>query len=204
MSTRIPGQVIGTAGGSLAGAGSTFAANASVARVGAEGERKSAAILNKLAARPGGPSVLHDLSIPLPGVRANVDHVVVSGRTVTVIDTKAWAGAIYWTLAGKTFRGLKRFVVEGKGGTSYPAEKRTLLMARTAYAKHLGIPEADIRLGLIIWPTGRKRHNTLLLAAAGNPKTVDGNALTVGRAGRLFGSRPADPTILTALARLTK
>jgi len=179
MSTRIPGQVIGNSGGSLAGAGNTFAANAGVARVGANGERKSAAILNQLAARPGGPSVLHDLSIPIPGVRANVDHVVVSGRTITVIDTKAWSGAVYWTVAGKTFRGLKRFAVDGKGGTSYPAEKRTLPMARTAYARHLGIPESDIRLGLIIWPTGRKRLSTLLFSGAGNPKTVDGNALTV-------------------------
>ena len=199
---KIPGQIVGTPGGSLAGA--IFTANESVARIGANGERKTAKILNELASKIGGPSVLHDLSIPIKGIAANVDHVVVSGTTITIIDTKAWAGDFYWTLAGKTYRGLSRFATTSRGTTSYPAEKRTLPMARDAYAKYLGIPVTDIRLGLIIWPTGQKALNLLFFRGAGSPKAVDGTTLTVGRAGRLFGNRPADPRMLLALTRLVK
>lgn len=203
MAPKVPGQVIGTPGGSLAGA--TFAANASVAKVGADGERRTAVILDALALRPGGPSVLHDLNIPNPKYSANVDHVIVSGSTVTIIDTKVWASNFYWTLAGKTYRGLKRFASAGKGGViSYPAEKRTLPMAKTAYARYLGIPESNIRLGLIIWPAGAKPMNLIFFRGAGSPAAVDGTKLTPARAGRMFGSRPADPHLLVALARLVK
>ena len=203
MAIKVPGQIVGTAGGSLIGA--TFAANASVARVGADGERKTAAILDALARQLGGPSVLHDLNIPNPKYSANVDHVVVSGNIVTIIDTKVWASNFYWTLAGKTRRGLKRFAATSKDGTiSYPAEKRTLPMAKTAYARYLGIPEANIRLGLIIWPAGTKPLNLLFFRGAGSPTAVDGSKLTPGRAGRLFGNRPADPHLFIALTRLVK
>ncbi|WP_185204278.1 nuclease-related domain-containing protein [Glaciihabitans sp. INWT7] len=202
MSVRYPGQVIGTPGGSLAGA--TFTANEAVGRIGAKGERRTAEILNQLAHAPGGPSILHDLSIPIKGVNANVDHVVVSGRTVTIIDTKVWAGAFYWTLAGRTYRGWKRFATTGKAGVSYPAEKRTLPMARDSYAKYLGTPVADVKISLIVWPSSKTPLNLTLFAGAGNPKTVDGTKLTVGRAGRLYGRRPADANLLSALAKLTK
>jgi hypothetical protein len=202
MAVRVPGQTAGTPGGSLLGA--SFAANKGVAAAGARGERQSAVILDELATRIGGPSVLHDLSIPLPGVSANVDHVVVSGRKITIIDTKVWAGNLYWTIAGKTYRGLSRFKVAGKSGDSYPAEKRTLPMARDAYAKYLGIPVTDIRIGLIIWPTGPKALSTFLFRSPGAATAVNGNKLTAARAGRLFGSRPADVNIFVALTRLTK
>jgi hypothetical protein len=203
VSVRLPGQILGTPGGSLAGA--KFAANANVARVGADGERKTAVILNALASQPGGPSVLHDLDIPNPKYSANVDHVIVSGKTVTIIDTKVWAGNFYWTLAGKTFRGLTRFAtLDRAGNTTYPAEKRTLPLARDAYAAYLGVPVSSIRLGLIIWPAGKKPLNLLFFRGPGSPTSVNGQGLTAARAGRLFGSRPADPHLLLSLAKLVK
>jgi hypothetical protein len=203
LSTRGPGQVLGTPGGSLAGA--SFVANRAVGEAGAQGERKTAAILNQVAGRPGGPSVLHDLNIPGPKYSANVDHVVVSGKTVTIIDSKTWTGNFYWTIAGKTYRGLSRFATAVRGQKpSYPAEKKTLPMAKTVYAKYLGIPESSIRLGLVIWPTGPKALSLLFFKSPGAPKAVNGKLLTVGRAASLFGNKPADPNILTALARLLK
>jgi hypothetical protein len=203
MSPKIPGQSLGTPGGSLAGA--SFAANAAVARIGADGERRTAKILDQLVAKNGGPSVLHDLDIPNPKYSANVDHVIVSGRTVTIIDTKVWAAKFYWTVGGRTYRGLKRFASVAKDGTtSYPAEKRTLPLARSEYAKYLGIPETDIRLGLIIWPASPRPMSLLLFRGAGFPTSVDGTKLTPGRAGRLFGHKPADPALLVKLARLLK
>jgi hypothetical protein len=59
--------------------------------LGAEGEEVVAGILDA-AAELRGFGVLHDLSIP--GSRANIDHVVVGAAGVTVIDTKAWSGAV--------------------------------------------------------------------------------------------------------------
>ncbi len=53
---------------------------------GAEGERKTAELLEPLTAR--GYVVLHDLAVP--GSRANIDHVVVGPSGVTVIDSKAY------------------------------------------------------------------------------------------------------------------
>ena len=35
-------------------------------------------------------AVLHDLRIPIPGFKANIDHAVVSGRSVLLIDSKMW------------------------------------------------------------------------------------------------------------------
>jgi hypothetical protein len=55
---------------------------------GAEGERRTAAVLSGLAAH--GYVVLDDLSIP--GSKANIDHVVVGPTGVTVIETKAYSG----------------------------------------------------------------------------------------------------------------
>ena len=86
---RSPG--LGRPGGSLVGA--TWAANAAAAKVGRAAELKTALVLDGLAARPGGPTVLHDLGIPIPNISANIDHVVVSGRRVLVIDSKGWRPA---------------------------------------------------------------------------------------------------------------
>lgn len=57
---------------------------------GAEGERRTAAVLSGLATR--GYVVLDDLAIP--GSRANIDHVVVGPRGVTVVETKAYTGQL--------------------------------------------------------------------------------------------------------------
>jgi hypothetical protein len=53
---------------------------------GAEGERKTAELLEPLTTR--GYVVLHDLAVP--GSKANVDHVVIGPSGVTVIDSKAY------------------------------------------------------------------------------------------------------------------
>lgn len=57
---------------------------------------------------PATVAVLHDLSNPLPGYKANIDHVIVRGREVVIVDSKQWAGGRYWTLFGVTRRGWAR------------------------------------------------------------------------------------------------
>lgn len=57
---------------------------------GAEGERRTAAVLSSLAAR--GYVVLDDLAIP--GSKANIDHVVIGPAGVVVVETKAYTGRV--------------------------------------------------------------------------------------------------------------
>ncbi|MGP5523348.1 nuclease-related domain-containing protein [Glutamicibacter arilaitensis] len=84
----------------------TFARNSGTAAVGARFEERTAKILNEFS---GQCAVLHDVRIPLRGVRANIDHILISGNRLLMLDTKAWAKGFYWTLpALGTLNGLTR------------------------------------------------------------------------------------------------
>ena len=125
-------NVIGIPGGSLHemnGRASTGQIHA-----GRLGEQKTAAIVGRLCV-PGGPTVLHDLTLPMRGISANIDHIIVSGRTVTIIDSKYWKPGIYWTFFGRTFKGLHRVKF---------ADKRITQMASRAitnwlHSRRLGV-----------------------------------------------------------------
>jgi hypothetical protein len=60
-------------------------------RRGAEGERRTARLLNRLMR--DGYVVFHDLAVP--GSPANVDHLVIGPSGVFVIDSKQWTGSIH-------------------------------------------------------------------------------------------------------------
>ena len=161
----IPGQVVGKAGASLEGA--SWAQNQSVAKIGQEAERRTAKILNQLPA--AGISVLHDLRIPIPGFTANIDHVLVYGHNVIILDSKHWAGGSYWTAGGKTRRGLKEFS---------PADKKTLPMAQKSIDRFLnsrGIAANVLTPGLVIWPKGPA--NFVLYRPLGGAHVIRGNNL---------------------------
>lgn len=191
--TGIPGTVIGRPGGSLVDA--SWAKNAAVADIGRGGEQRTAAVLNDLARVPGGPTVLHDLRIPIPGFSANIDHVVVAGSRVTIIDSKVWRHGVYWTLSGRTRRGLA--VVDF-------ADKKTLPTAHAALRRHLDARMTrDTVFGpniLAVWPSG----DGLLSTFAYRPQdaiVVHGKALR-RRLPRLTGATPADPVIVQILSQL--
>ncbi|MGP9816864.1 nuclease-related domain-containing protein [Glutamicibacter sp. 363] len=83
-----------------------FARNIGTAKAGAKFEKRTAKVLNELSKQC---AVLHDVRIPLAGVKANMDHIVVAGKHVMLIDTKGWSKGFYWTLPGLgTFHGVKR------------------------------------------------------------------------------------------------
>lgn len=189
--TRRPGQVIGTAGGGLEQGRNEWAANADVARQGRAGEVRSAAVLDTIARRPGGPTVLHDLTIP--GSRANIDHVVVSGRTVLLIDSKQWKPGFYWTVPGLgTFRGWSRF--------SY-ADKATMSMAVDKVTKHLqdsGVRAKVTTPVVAVWSSSKKGTINATLLRVPGARSVPGEALD-----RVVGAgKPADPGVVAALAKL--
>ncbi len=190
---RQPGQVIGHAGGGLDNA--SWAVNAAVARIGKTGEVRTAAILDAIAQQPGGPTVLHDLRIPIPGINANIDHVVVSGRNVYLVDAKVWRPGFYWTLSGHTFRGLERFA---------PADKRTMPMALESITRFLGAHHVRARVLtplLVVWPSSEKVNLHLWAMRSPSARVVDSARFTA-QAHRLVGTKPADPSIVQALSVL--
>lgn len=188
---RSAGVVLGRPGAGLESAG--WAVNAEVARIGRTGEVRTAVLLDALAARPGGPAVLHDLRIP--GGSANVDHVVVTGSRVQMVDAKVWAPGTYWTWAGVTRRGLERFAA---------ADKRTMGFAVDALARFLTargvVHEMAVPL-VVVWPSSTSRSMRLRLLRVPGAETVTAEVF----ARRVGRSRPRagySPSIVAALAEL--
>lgn len=196
------GRILGQAGGGLTNA--TWAANADVARVGAAGERRTAELLNRFASHADGVTVMHDLHIPQPGFTANIDHLVVSGQTVHIIDAKVWKPARYWTLGGKTRRGWKRFP---------HADKQTMGMARDALGRYLtgrGIAANFAEPVVVVWPSSSRASLNVRWLRVPGARTMTGDAFVryadkTFAPSRLLGrgsGSTADPNIVAALANL--
>lgn len=96
-------SIYGKGGGSAA-KGGTWAKNEAVAKIGAAGERKVAKALAPYFSSPSSAALFHDLAVP--GRRANIDHLIVSGRKVLLLDTKVWKAGLYYTVFSHTFRGF--------------------------------------------------------------------------------------------------
>ncbi len=155
---------------------------------GAAGERRTGQLLETVASR--GPDVLHDLRVPLVDYPVNIDHAVVSGRRVFLIDSKLWRPGLYWALGGATRRGLR---------PTGRLASRNMHMARdkiAAYLRRRGLP-ARVQTPIVaVWSSRPDRPVRLAVAGTG---------LRVRRAGaltRILPRRPADPAITQALARL--
>lgn len=188
-------NVIGSPGSSLSDL--TGRATQSQIAAGRDGEIKTAQALAKFC-RGSGPTVLHDLSMPMSGISANIDHIVVSGRTVRIIDSKLWRSGTYWTIFGHTLCGF----------TPVPhADKQTMEMASSSIEKYLTSRvggRVDVRRPLImIWPsTKRKALRVALYRPVGARAATSARVIRQHR--RYLGSQPANPEIVSALVRLLK
>lgn len=181
---------LGRAGGSLRD-DSGFALNAGTARAGRDGEVATAAILDKLAAA-GGFTVLHDLFVP--GVKANIDHVVVAGASVWVIDSKKWKPGFYFTVLGRTYRGFEPVP---------HADKRGIPLVHRRLAEHLaqrGVGMKMQRPVMVIHPSRRGGRTRVWAYRPASDPDIKVRAITPGQL--RFPSRAADPRIVAALARL--
>lgn len=159
------GRVIGTAGYGVAH-GDTWAASKQAQSAGLRGERRTAAVLDRHA-RNSGAVVLHDLAIPIRGIPANVDHAVVSGRTVLFIDSKLWRPGFYWSFAGHHLRGLSG--VAHTGG-------KTMAMARDAYRPLLGGARLATPL-VVVWPSVKDAAVSLWALRLPGAKFIRGDQL---------------------------
>ena len=116
-----------------------FARNTGAASVGARFESRTAKILNEFSNKC---AILHDVRIPLRGVKANIDHVVVSGDRILLIDTKAWTKGFYWTVPNLgTFHGIKRAAHVDK----------SLSMAHKAFSELVATPDTVPKPVIAVW-----------------------------------------------------
>lgn len=195
MIDRRVGQVFGRAGGSLSQS-ETWASNRQVAAHGLKGERRTGTILDRIARTPDGPTVLHDLRIPVPGTKANIDHVVVSGNTIHIIDTKVWKPGFYWTLFGTTRR----------GGELFPhADKKTIPMAVSGLEKlvsrYANIQGTVARPLLVVWPSNPSTGVNVRFLRSPGAAAIPGTFLEA-RAPKLFNDGPGDPSLVALLGQL--
>lgn len=191
------GTSYGRAAGSLKDASWLSAADQGAARVGASGEQRTATLLDQIASS-GAVTVLHDLRVPSSKYKANIDHVVVSGNRVFVIDSKVWKPAFYWTLNGKTRRGLSRFK---------PAEKQTMVVITNALEAMFAAAGVDAVVEtplLFVWPSSKRDKLTTWALTVPGARVVAG-AKVAQVAERLFTGRAgkrADEAVVAQLRAL--
>lgn len=189
MTTVTPGQFLGLAGRGLDDA--DWAANDAVRLKGQQAEMRTGAVLYELTKR--GPTVINDLRIPIPGFTANIDHVVLYGNKVLILDTKTWGAGFYWTLNSQTRRGFEKFPY---------ADKQTLPMAVKSVQSFLHRKGIDAKFpnpAIVVWPTGPAQF--WAYSPAGGARTVQGARLA-GWLNRNVPSKNANPNIMVALAEL--
>lgn len=208
-------RIYGNAGGSLANAGAWIKDENGRSKIGAAGESKTAKLLNRLVGKSEGVIVLHDLVIDLPpqgkrkAYKFNLDHVVISGDTIHVIDTKVWLPGIYWTLhpgetgskGGKkqtTRRGLSKFdSADGRAVPMGVAALKAYLLARGFKGR--------FKMGtsyFVVWPSNKTGGLFLQLYRPHEAQALSGSAFTRRGHGLLSHDGLARPDLADALAPL--
>lgn len=187
-----PGRIIGRAGVGLED-NPTWAKNVQVAQVGRRGEQRTAAALADLARRPGGFTLLNDLSIP--GSNANVDHVIVYGKHVLLLDSKVWKAGTYWTLFGVPLRGMER--------VDHVA-KKTMAFAHDRFSAYLSQQLGGVgrfRLDtpmLVVWPARQGQAVSTRFLSVPGAKAVPGDR-AIGRLSGPKYRRSASDNVVAAL-----
>jgi hypothetical protein len=128
-------------------------------------------------------------------VRVNVDHVVVSGRKVVLVDSKCWRPGRYWTALRRTRRGLKPVPhADKRGGVAALRDLERCV---------LGCRAMVVGPVYVIWPSSKSSADRLSVRWY---RPAAGWAMTgrqfARKAGRLVGDAPADPKIVAALVPL--
>lgn len=193
------GAVYGNAGGSLKDASWLAAKDQGAAKVGASGERRTAELLDRYATQ--GVTVMHDLRVPSAKYKANIDHVVVSGNRVFVIDSKVWKPGRYWTVRGKTRRGFERFA---------PADKQTMVVTQKALVAMFERAGLDVIVEtpmLFVWASSKRGKLSMKWIRVPGANVVPGHRVSKvcdkNFNNRVFGgAKPAEQAIVDQLRTL--
>ena len=160
----------------------------------AKAERDTAEILNRIAG-VNGAVVLHDVKIP-GKYSANIDHIVVTGSTLHLVDSKAWASGFLWTLGRTTRRGTKRFAACDKGTMKLADDMlRAYLMSRA-------VRFDSIDSTVVVWPSSRDGAVSTWAARFPHARLIHSGKLDRLAGGWVRRSAPADERIVAALVPL--
>ena len=182
--------VFGTPAASLK-SGQSWAKNDAVIKHGVAGELKTAELLNAL---PDGFVVFHDLRLPMK-TSANIDHAVLAGKHLLLIDSKAWAAGSYWSFRGTNRRGLER--------VDYIA-KKTMQMGLSSYAALLRGSGSIVHQPVVaVWPSSTVNAPTLWNPFIPSAKVLPGDRL-LKHILRTMPRRPAasDPAVVNQIRNL--
>lgn len=198
----MPGSIFGTPGGSLDSRSESWASSKGAADYGKRGEAHLGDALNALIGKSKGSAVFHDVDDPRGG-NGNIDHLLVAGRRMLILDSKVWAPGFYYTLGSKTYRGmLSRF------SSGDPRKFDSMMNIVESLAKK---SKADLAGSLIVaMPSSMFRHNpstlpvrTGLMRPAPGAKIV-GLSTGLRRAKRFLRAGEADPDIVGRLTRYVR
>jgi hypothetical protein len=183
--------VFGRPGASLE-VGQSWAKNDAVIKHGAAAERRTAELLDTL---PDRFAVFHDLRVPTNKITANIDHAVLVGKHLILIDTKAWAGGTYWSFRGTNRRGLKRVD---------HISKKTMLIAESSMKAAFTNLGVTVHQPLIaVWPSSSRSAVKLINPFVPASRVIHAAALPA-LVQRMVGRRDksADPALVNALKKL--
>ena len=180
--------IYGKAATGLSG-NTSWAVSEGAASIGARGEKQTEDILNRFGAKA---AVIHDLKVPIPGSRANIDHIIVSGKRVLILDTKVWLPGFYWTLAGRNRRGFTRIP-----HTEKPQHYITDSLRR--YLDGTGAKVGEPYL--VVWPSNKSGGVNLWMLRVPGAGTISGPSLA-GTVRSFITRKPADPVIVNKLKAL--
>jgi len=173
-------------------------------RAGATGELHTAAALRELQRYEcAGLAVFHALDVPVPGVRADIDHIVVSGSRITIFDSKTWRSGWYWTFGGVTRRGIQRLEHPDRSYMPRAAKAIERYLERAGLAAGTFEVTAPV---LVVWPpsTAHRAPRLLGYRAPDGLRVLAGHRLGAKAKRLLGGFADADARIVLELQRLVR
>ncbi len=179
---------------------------------GVEGELRTADLLRHLQGgrRPQNRfTVVHDVVIKTSRVTVNLDHVVVAGNEVFIIDSKVWYPGVILTLQGRTWiyrpknirdeyhGGLQR--AEYLDGQALRAEEQ--MLKQWLSSNHI-IARVNQPI-MVVWPTKNKRHpNTRLYRPRNGEKVLHGGDRARRYLDSAIPNKAANSLVLDCVVRL--
>lgn len=189
-------NIYGTPAGTLAANSGQRFTTADRAKAGRRGELACAEMLEKVFSADPGVHVFHDVTIP--SYQANVDHVLVRGDRVVLLDAKQWKSGFYWTIAGRSFRGTER--IEWADKHTLPAAVR---LFSELFAER-GV-DATVVPALVLFPSGQQPLRTFAYRAAEGAAVRDGTRNAARWLRRQLNTNAEDqPALLRAVYEHTK
>jgi len=178
-----------------------------LANVGLSGEVRTADILrviqdNRAASQRF--SVVHDFMAPSDKYTANVDHLVIAGNKVIIIDSKVWSPGYYATIAGRTW------VYRSKGRSSKakaleyfsPGDKKTIPMLVDVMGEYLGSRALVVNPTMVVWSSRESGRPKLAFYRPGNGVEVVAGIRSAHHLNAIIPRKTADPYILSRVLEL--